>query len=400
MRILFLSGILPHPEGNSAAKIIYRRIKYLSENGYEIGLLCLTEQDSEQALRPIKPYTKKIKTLNPPKQHKSQTVLPLGICCLPSLFSSSPSRRISQAVGEMVKDYKYNLVIAELSPMGQYIYRNPWLPAVRRIISCHQCCSTAYAQAIKSHKWNLKNLGLRIILSRLAKYEFMMYSDVDHIIVFTQQQRHELLKLAPHLPISVIPHSVDLPSYPFKSQIDGEKSILFIGCYSNKSNQDSVHWFIKKVWKRLIKQHPDLKFYIVGRNVTPEIWDLSSRYKNIIVTGEVPDVRTYLRKATVFICPIRFGTGFRAKLLETMATGIPIVATSLCVQGIPAWMGDLILLADSPKQMFKSISLLLTEKQLRTRLTKNARELVEQRFANNFGLEKLKILINNITDID
>jgi glycosyltransferase involved in cell wall biosynthesis len=75
-----------------------------------------------------------------------------------------------------------------------------------------------------------------------------------------------------------------------------------------------------------------VKLYIVGKDPSPTVQKLAT--ENVIVTGKVPDLRTYYSRAQVSICPIRFGAGTLNKAIEPMAMGIPVVSTSISCVGM------------------------------------------------------------------
>ncbi|MDP4031615.1 MAG: glycosyltransferase, partial [Pseudorhodobacter sp.] len=116
----------------------------------------------------------------------------------------------------------------------------------------------------------------------------------------------------------------------------------------------------------------------------------------IVVTGEVQDIRPFLAKARVFICPIRIGSGFRAKILEAMASGVPVVSTSLGAEGIPSGGGETLLLADTPGQMLQCIRLLLVDADLCATMAGKARELVVNRFARKNGIAALNRVVSDV----
>ena len=401
MKILFISPLLPHSHGISGSLIIFRRIRFLVECGHEVGLISFFQDSDKEYISEIKPLLIDMELLPVPQiQHSKWQLANSFFSRVPPPFSYVRNITMFKRAGEMIERSHYHIAIAEFSAMGQYLYRNPWLPAVRRIVSCHECCATACAQAIRYYGWGFRGLIRRLMLNRIKRYEFPMYRNMDHIIVLTPQQRYELLKFAPNLRISVVPHGIDIDYYSKRNQDSYEKNILFIGYYPNESNRNAVLWFARTVWQELKKKYSDVKFYVVGRGVTQDIKHLARVDSRIIVTGEVPDIRPYLKKAMVFICPVRTGTGFRAKLLAAMASGVPIVSTALGAEGIPTSGGDTLFLADTPSQMLKSISLLLSDSELRKRIASNARKLVESRFKKLQGLNVLENLLYNVINYD
>ena len=397
MRILFLTRLLPQPFGIAGSIIIYNRIRYLIEKGHEVGVLTFIAPDEKPFLADVRlPLMDLVALPAPPAVPPVRQILDFLLSVVPPPFKAWQSRPMALKLGEMIERCHYDVVVAEYTAMGQYVYRNPYLPAVRRVVSCHECCTTAFIKAIRLNPWSLHGLARWALLDRVRRYEFDMYRNMDHVIVLTPQERFGLLKFAPNLRISVVPHGVDLAYYASVPVLPRDDAILFVGFFSNESNRDAVHWFVKTVWPTLKRDYPSLKFYLVGRGVTADIRDLGRRDSRIIVTGQVEDIRPYFAKAKVFVCPIRMGSGFRAKVVEAMASGVPVVATSLAVEGIPAWGGETLLLGDTPRQLIDRIRLLLTDATLGKMIAQNAREMVVSRFDRESGMTSLDTMLDGV----
>ena len=67
------------------------------------------------------------------------------------------------------------------------------------------------------------------------------------------------------------------------------------------------------------------------------------------VTGYVPDLQPYLEQATLMVVPVRAGGGMRVRILEAFARGMPVVTTTVGLEGIEAEPGVDVLVADSPE---------------------------------------------------
>jgi len=131
---------------------------------------------------------------------------------------------------------------------------------------------------------------------------------------------------------------------------------------------------------------PDVRFIIVGQAPPPEIQNLTED-KSITVTGRVDDVRSFLRKGRVFICPVRLGGGFRGKILEAMAIGRPVVSTSLGAQGVPIHQRENIIVADTPDEFARGILDVMNNDPLFERIRTKARKMVEEKFSWERGVQ-------------
>ncbi len=399
MKILFLTKLLPHPLGISGSIIIFNRIRYLVECGHEVSLLSFVCPEDEPYVEEIRPLVTELDLIPAPQAESPfKRMAYQFFSMMPSPFREMRSWAMRYRLGEMVERTRVHMVIAEFSVMGQYLYHNPYLPAVRRIISCHECCTKAMETAIRLHRWSSAGLIQRMNLHQVQQYEFSLYRNVDHVLVLTPQERYVLLNYAPNLRVTVVPHGVDVNYFLPPPPSERELSLVFVGYYNNESNRDAVRWFVRTVWPQLKKSYPSIKFYVVGRGATASIRDLALHDPQIVVTGEVQDIRPYLARARVFICPIRIGSGFRPKILEAMASGLPVVTTSLGAEGIPSGGGETLLLADTSEQMVKCIRLLLMDAELGKAMAAKARELVVNRFARRNGIEALNRVVNEVIE--
>ncbi|MCK4758476.1 MAG: glycosyltransferase, partial [Candidatus Aminicenantes bacterium] len=151
----------------------------------------------------------------------------------------------------------------------------------------------------------------------------------------------------------------------------------------------AVLHFHSEIWPLLKSRLPEVKFFVVGQGPPPEVQNLS-KDKTITVTGRVDDVRPFLKKGRVFICPVRLGGGFRGKILEAMAIGRPVVSTSLGAEGIPAHQRENIILADNPEDFAQGVEDLMTDDKLFERIRTNARKLVEEKYSWEKGVKVME----------
>jgi glycosyltransferase involved in cell wall biosynthesis len=125
---------------------------------------------------------------------------------------------------------------------------------------------------------------------------------------------------------------------------------------------------------------PTAEFWVVGAGPSPAVLGLASA-PGVHVTGAVDDIRPYLAKATMFVCPLRYGAGIKNKLLAAMAMGKAIIATPLSLEGIDVRSEEEVLVASSAQEFVSQIGRLLSDKELAKRLGESARTLVRERYS-------------------
>ena len=144
---------------------------------------------------------------------------------------------------------------------------------------------------------------------------------------------------------------------------------------------------------------PEVEFIVVGPGPTQDVIALSNQ-GNITVTGYVDDIRPYLVEASVFIVPIRMGSGTRLKILTAMSMGIPVVSTSVGMEGIAATNHKDICVADDPREFCDCIYKLLFDIQFREHIGSGGRALVVSQYSRNAIMERMSGLWDHIEEIN
>lgn len=213
---------------------------------------------------------------------------------------------------------------------------------------------------------------------RLFRYETSTLRKVDGTLAVSEKDAEHLHKLALGARVAVVPNGVD-PDYYRIEQQDGEEGLVFVGKMDFRPNVDAVLWFTQKIWPLVRDRSPSTKFWVVGRNPSPRLNGLKSD-PQVVITGEVPDVRPYLARSAVVVIPLRMGSGTRLKVLEAMAMGKAVVSTPLGCEGIAAQNGQEMALADSAQDFARLTLGLLRDREKRRKLGEAARRLVEEKY--------------------
>ena len=181
----------------------------------------------------------------------------------------------------------------------------------------------------------------------------------------------------------------------FKAQEDKSKdiSIIFTGQMDYLPNIDAVTYFYGDIFPLITKKVPNVSFCVVGRNPPPRVKGIC---KKGIITGEVEDIRDYLHKAKVYIAPMRISHGVQNKILEAMAIGLPVVATSKVLQGMSAIKGVEIMIGDTPEEFAACVVELLKDETKRGFIAKNARVYVERCHNWNINLKPMDDIFKKV----
>lgn len=173
----------------------------------------------------------------------------------------------------------------------------------------------------------------------------------------------------------VVPNGVDLLRYAFRAEPSFEKRVFFVGDLSWPPNAEAVRWFQSVVWPAVKRLQPDAVAEILGREPPADL--LGRAGSDFQILGERSDTRPFWIHAAVAVVPLRAGGGTRLKILEAAACGVPVVATSLSVEGLELEPRTEILIRDDPREFADAVAWLLGDPEARRRQAAAARRRVE-----------------------
>ena len=195
----------------------------------------------------------------------------------------------------------------------------------------------------------------------------------------------------PHKSIQLVSNIVDVtgPVTPFSLRRDW----LFIGGFEHRPNIDAVLFFVEEIYPLVRDRLPDTKFYIIGDKAPPEIVALAS--DRIIVAGLQRNVRSFFDSVRLSVAPLRFGAGVKGKINQSMAFGVPVVATSIAVEGMNLNDHEHVLVADEPQDFARALIELYESEELWKRLSQNGISKTQELYSTDAAREKLEFLFSD-----
>ncbi len=293
-------------------------------------------------------------------------------------------QKIFEIVDEWVGKRPFDLIHIGFVSMAPYLRQTDTIDANTHLLLDQHNVDDAVR---KSYVQNSRNL-----LHRL-------YSLVDMLKARKLQKKwfpqfHTILSVAPEdialtrpymqseQQILLAPNGVDTDYFtPVPAwEIDDVPKLVFGGSLDVSMNEDAVQFFVAEIWPRVQQRLPKVELYIVGRNPSLAVNELAKQ-ENIFVKGNVPDIRYYFKRASVFIIPLRLGGGTKLKTVEGLAMALPIVTTSVGAQGLDVVSGEHLLIADKPEQFADDVCRLIEDRVLAKRLGQNGRLLIEKKYS-------------------
>jgi len=202
---------------------------------------------------------------------------------------------------------------------------------------------------------------------------------VELNVMVSEDDAATLEAIQPEARTIVVPNGVDTDFFQPGESHCGE-TIAFLGGTEWFPNRDGLEFFAEEILPLVRDARPDVTVEAIGRCSEVERIRFE-RNHDVVLTGYVPDVRPYLRRAACMIVPLRVGGGSRLKILDSWAMGKAVVSTPVGCEGLDARDGENILIRESPPEFAAGILSLLEETSLRTGIEKNARRVAEETYS-------------------
>lgn len=216
-------------------------------------------------------------------------------------------------------------------------------------------------------------------LPRTRRHEGWLAAQFDRVLVTSPVDKAAIEAISPrHAPIEVVPNGVDLAYFSPDDTPREPDSLVFSGKMSYHANVTAALHLVNDIMPAVWAQHPSVKLTIAGKDPTPEVQALAAKHADkVIVTGSVPDMRVYLRKASVAVVPVVYGAGIQNKVLEAMACGTPVVTSDKTVRALQPGYENALTISRSPQQFVEAVLQLLGDDAQRERLGRAGRAYIE-----------------------
>ncbi len=224
----------------------------------------------------------------------------------------------------------------------------------------------------------MRNRKLAVMAVQSHYRELNAVRRTDITLVVSHGEKSILKQALPHTDIRVLStihpvHTTPTPSF------DHREGLLFIGSFNHSPNADAIHVLLDVLLSGIRRKLPDIPITVIGAN-PPEPW-ASYPPPGVLFTGFVPDLTPFYNRARLFVAPLRFGAGIKGKVLDSMANGLPVIATPIAAEGIGA--SDLVHIAigKTDGDFLHKLATAYTDENVWLRMQKNGKSLIKKNFS-------------------
>ncbi len=402
MRILFLTSDFPYPPLAGAPLRNYGLIEGLA--GHEIWLLSFAGTlASLQTQTPLHRLCAEVKIIPRPQRGLPDRLRDLALTREADIAHRFLSPAYTAALREWLTAQRFDLIQIENLEMAVYLSLIRALQPEARVIYDAHNAEYALQQRIyeteRSSLTHAPGAAYSLIQARRVRdFERSVCDGVDYIIAVSDTDAGLLHALGTSTPIAVVPNGISISAYdtPSDAPIDlAEPALVFTGKMDYRPNIDAALWFAVETLPLVRRELPNAHFYIVGQSPHPRL-DVLRGVAGVTLTGLVPEITPYLRAATVFVVPLRMGSGTRLKVLEAMAAGCAIVSTPVGAQGITCADGQELMLASTSREFAQAVIRLCRNPEDAAALGQNARRFVASNYDWSVLLPRLHAIYREL----
>jgi glycosyltransferase involved in cell wall biosynthesis len=377
MRIGFISQALPYLPSRGGFRLYGGNLLRCLSRRHQIDLISLLEDDDEKHLDWQAQYCASVSTIR-----AKGSSLPMRVADFLSSYARGKPLHYREQLGSMLRAglraHQWHVLHIEGGFVGALVPAD--LP-VAKVLSLHDSWTLRFDEMLRCSQ-NVRDKAYNMLGKFCEpRQERLVYPRFERCTVVAAPDLEEVRRTVPKAKVDLIPYGTDTEYFhPLPVQKQGAV-LVFHSHLGYAPNIEAALEFADAIFPLILREVPAATFHLVGANPGPKVQALASR-TGIKLSANLPDLRSAVCSAQVYVCAIRHGTGLKSKMLEAMAMRMPIVAYHPgSTVGIDCVYGKHLLAAETPQEFAAHVVELLRHPEIADQMAQAARELVEQKYS-------------------
>ncbi len=377
MKILFVSAVMPYPLYSGGQVRIYNLLSRLS-NGNDITLCTFLRNESERQYEHDIPFCRHVLTYYRGHAWEPNYVIRSLLGSMPLLLTSYDHAAFRESIARELGDGSYDIIHIE----PWYVWKSLPKTNIPVVIATHNIEHDVYTEYVRRFWIPPLRPGYYWDVLKLRYWEERVWKSASELIAVSEDDAAVIGKVVGgHVPVTVVPNGVDVSSFSFKvKRGSGPPVFLFVGSFTWMQNRDAVSWLIQDIWPILRARYKGAKLKIVGRGMPVRLRSLVGAQGGILLE-HVEAIEEEFHNADMLLAPIRIGGGTSFKILEAMASGLPVVTTSLGALGLTVRDGKELIIGNTSREIVSGVDMLLSLDKRRIAMARDARKKIVQDYA-------------------
>ena len=221
----------------------------------------------------------------------------------------------------------------------------------------------------------------------MRRVELQAVAEADVSLVCNSHELDMLREQVPQARLVLLPWVIG-PRRRGAAGFFERQGIMFLGGFAHRPNPDAVIWFAAEVLPVLRSLAPGIVLHVYGHGIAEAVRALAG--PDVVIGGHVAELASVFARHRLSVAPLRFGAGFKGKLAESLAHGVPAVASPVAAEGSGLVDGEHLLVADGAEAFARAVAELYGNAVLWERLAEQGRRFVAEAYSEERGLERLR----------
>ena len=384
MRILQLCNKVPYPPIDGGAIATLNLSKGFASWGNSVTMLAINTKKHHCDLSKIPDEINKIVKIIgvdlDTKISPQEALKNLLFSKLPYIAERFLSKEYEAKLVELLQNEQFDVIQIE------GLYLSLYIPIIRKhsnaviALRAHNVEHEIWKRTAAQEENQLKKFYLEILAKRIKRMKIKLMNSYDVLIPITARDGEVFRELGNIRPMHVSPAGTSLDHIKVDRTNIEFPSIFHIGALDWSPNQEGLLWFFYDVWLKIHEKHPEMKFYLAGRNA-PD-WFIKKIPESVTYLGEIESAYDFMNSKAIMIVPLFSGSGMRIKIIEGMALGKTIITTSVGTEGIDSTKNQNILIANKTEDFISAINKVVSNFEFFEQIGKNAITFANENFNN------------------
>lgn len=372
MKILFISAIMPYPLYSGGQVRIYNLLSQLGKSN-EITLCTFLRTESERQYVGDIPFCKKIVTYYRGHAWQPNYVIRSVLGSMPLLLTSYDHAAFREIIARELASSSYDLIHIE----PWYVWKSLPKTDIPIVIATHNIEHEVYTEYVRRLWITPLRPGYYWDVLKLRYWEERIWRSARELIAVSEDDAAVIRKVVGRqIPVRVVPNGVDVSSFHMKIEKESTAPVfLFVGSFTWMQNRDAAGWLAKDIWPSLRARYKGATLRVVGRGMPAHLRSYIKSQGGMLLQ-HVETIEKEFHNADILLAPIRIGGGTSFKILEAMASGLPIVTTTLGAAGLTVTGGKELMIGNTKEELLSAVDVLLSSPARKTSMVRDGRNKI------------------------
>jgi glycosyltransferase involved in cell wall biosynthesis len=400
VRVLWLTPELPFwPGGSGGSTRQHHLIRHLAARGDDVHVVAPVHPSQREGAELLRATGATLHAAERPGSRIAET---LGaVARRPALVPAAARvpllawqvevfwTALAPVAARAVADHPPDVVLVEHDWAARWARDLP--PGVPKVLALDNLSWRYYERRAQATRGLTRRL-LRAEARRFETFDRNRAGDYDVLLTMsTEDDRH--VHALTGVPTAVVPNGVDTAALR-AAPLPGRPVALFTGTFGYPPNAEALRWLLADIWPRIAARVPGAELLVVGKDPPQDL--AAAPGDGVTIAGWVPEMQPWFDRAQAILVPMRSGGGTRLKVLDGLASGRPVVTTTMGAEGIDVTPDEDVVLADGAEGFAAAAARALTDRDLAQRIGANGRRLAETTYDWASIGERLGALLDDL----